>query len=95
MSFFDGVTVSVAGLVVLAFAVLRFQFGDILFGKRVWGKVTLAAASLIGGVAYLKPVDFTRGMNTVVAASTREVSERMAPVFASLADTFATPPKTP
>lgn len=81
MSFFDGVTFSMAGLVVLAVALLRSEIGGIILGRRVWGWITTAAALIILGVAIHSPHDYSKGINTVVVKATHEAQEVVQPVL--------------
>jgi hypothetical protein len=89
--FFGDITLSVAGVVVLAFVVLGLR-GDVVFGRRIWRKVTLVALLAIGGIAHFKPDDFEQAITTMVATKTKEAQEQMAPIIAALTSWFAPPP---
>lgn len=95
MSFFDDVTLSWAGLVVLAFLALSISHGELVFGKRIWAKVTLAALVTIGAIAHFKEDDFKQGITTVVASKTKEAQKQMEPMFAAIVRMFAPPPPAP
>ncbi len=73
MSFFGAVTSSLAGVVVLCFAVMKFDFGDILFGRRAWRMIPAAASMLFLGMAMYHPAAFTEGMDTVGRVATEQL----------------------
>lgn len=79
---FEGVSMSVAGLVVLSFAVMRSDLGPVLFDRRLWRSITFVAAMTFVLAAQYRPDDFKAGMETTSEVIAREVKAILAPVFA-------------
>src|SRR4051812_26493279 len=71
---FRGVTLSLAGLVVLAVGIMRFEFGDVLVGRRRWCVITFVAAMVVLAVAHFRPADFVGGVKTIATEMQREVT---------------------
>lgn len=78
VSFFGAVTWSLAGLVVLCFAILRFDVGDLLFGRKAWRAVTGVASALFLAMAVCYPAAFMEGMDTVGKVAAKEFTETLA-----------------
>lgn len=83
---FEGVMLSVAGLVVFSIAILRSEdMGSALFGRRTWGRISIAAAVTVAGIAHFRPVDFQRGLSTAVEVASRELQK---PIEAAMKAAF-------
>jgi hypothetical protein len=89
---FEGVTFSLAGLVVLSFAVMRSDWGEVLLGRRLWATVTTFAALSFLGVAFYRPLDFQQGVERVSTIVQRELAEAVDPALARLTTTTTSQP---
>jgi len=94
MSFFAGVTLSVAGLVVLAFAIMQSEIGEILVGRHLWNWVKPLAALIIVGTAVWRPDDYTKGIDTVMVTATAEANEVIQPIVRGMFSIFTPTPTT-
>ena len=59
---FQGVDLSLAGVVVLALAIMRSEVLEIVLRRRVWKLLTGAAALAFLGVGYVNPPAFQEGL---------------------------------
>jgi hypothetical protein len=89
---FEGVTLSAAGLVVLSFAVMRSEWGELVLGRRAWTTATTLAALVFIGVASFRPLDFQRGVETVSTILQREFSDAVQPTLDRLTTTTTDDP---
>ncbi len=77
MGFFGGVTFSLAGLVVVCLAVMRSDVGEVILGRKAWGKVTVIAAILFLGIAIYQREAFIEGVNVAATQAAREVTDAL------------------
>ena len=95
MGFFEGVTFSLAGLVVLCLAVMRSDLGEVVLGRRVWAKVTAVAAFLFLGIAVYQREAFMEGVNVAATQATRELTEALGKAGILPTTTTTTGPSSP
>ena len=94
---FDGVTFSVAGVVVLSIAILRAEdIGLALLGRRIWSCIAGVATATLCAVAYFSPLDFRRGFETTVEVAAKELQRPLEAVMkAALPATTTTSTSAP